>query len=71
MSNPSVKACNQQSPRSSCQLGAEGRVTSKPETDCADALANLFFLLEDYAPPWYTGQLHEQTEKVLRTAGRL
>lgn len=53
------------------ELAAGERDAKSTELDCADVLAELYGLLEDYAPPWYTEQLHERTEKVLRRLGRL
>jgi hypothetical protein len=35
-------------------------------TRAADALAELYDLLEEYAPTWYTQQHHERAESALR-----
>ena len=35
----------------------------------AEALQELYKLLEDYAPAWYTEQIHEKAEKALRMLG--
>lgn len=71
MPNLNVTEFSERSPHMSTNLAAGRSRTTKNEPDCADVLADLYGLLEDYAPQWYTEQLHERTARVLRTVGRL
>jgi len=40
-------------------------------TGAADALAQLYRLLEDYSPSWYEKRHRQKAEGVLRKLGRL
>lgn len=59
------------SPQITEEFGAAERDGNKSETATADALAELYYLLSDYAPPWYTERHHRKTQNVLRLLGRL
>ena len=41
-------------PKVSVEFGADSRDKGKNETDFSDAFEELYGLLEDYAPPWYS-----------------
>ena len=71
MANPSTAHCNQRSPQIHEEFEAAARDVRKPDTATADALAELYNLLKDYAPPWYTESQYQKTEDVLRMLGRL
>lgn len=58
-------------PRMSVEFGAGSRDKGKNEADFSDAFAELYGLLEDYAPPWYTERLHQRAQDALRMIGRL
>jgi len=47
------------------------RNAKKPECAAADALAELHYLLNDYAPEWYTERHNQRTEEALKILGRL
>ena len=45
----------------------EASEMSLPLTQLTDALAELYALLEGYAPTWYTFDHHERAESALRS----
>ena len=52
------------------ELTARVSATSQAESDSAEVIAELYRLLEGYAPVWYTEQLHLRVESALRSTER-
>jgi hypothetical protein len=48
------------------QLGNDASEMSLPPARAADVLAELYKLLEEYGPAWYTEQYHSRAESALR-----
>jgi hypothetical protein len=71
MENLSADQYNGRSQQMSGEFGAAERDAKKSETATADALAELYRLLNDYAPLWYTERHHQRAENVLRMLGKL
>ena len=59
------------SPRINVDSATAAQGVNHAETDFAAALAELYGLLNDYAPPWYSERHYQQTRNVLRKLGRL
>jgi len=52
---------------SSAPTSALPRKRTEFASECAALLSEIHQMLEDYAPVWYTEQLHERTERLLNT----
>jgi len=53
------------------ESGVETRTAHGYEAESVDTLAELYQLLNCYAPQWYTKRHYERTTSVLRNLGRL
>jgi len=62
---------SERSPQMSESFTGVERNAKKPECAAADALAELHYLLNDYAPEWYTERHNQRTEEALKILGRL
>jgi|GEM_PF-6228551 hypothetical protein len=71
MEDQSANQYSERSPQRIEESGPPERDARKFEIASADALAELYDLLRDYAPPWYTERHHQKAENVLRMLGRL
>ena len=71
MENLSVNPCADPSPQTSQEFGVPEQDERRSESVSADALAELYDLLKDYAPSWYTDRHRRRAEDVLRMLGRL
>lgn len=71
MENPSANHFSKLSPQTSRELGADDQDSRRSEIASADVLADLYELLSNYAPAWYTEHHHARTENALRMLGRL
>ena len=61
--------CSERSPRINVESAAQD--VNNTETDLAAALTELYGLLNDYAPPWYSERHYQRTQAVLKRLGRL
>jgi len=52
------------------ELTARVSAASQAKSDSAEVIAELYRLLEGYAPVWYTEQLHLRVESALRSTER-
>ena len=53
------------------RIGVEAKGAYGHEAESVDTLAELYQLLNNYAPQWYTERHYERTTSVLRNLGRL
>jgi len=63
-------AAAQRSVTDALQQGLGGVDTRPETTQLEDALLELYNLLEEYAPSWYTEEHHNRAESALRSLRR-
>ena len=61
------RSINESALASSVATSALPRTRTESANECAALLSEIHRMLEDYAPVWYTEQLHERTERLLNT----
>ena len=71
MEDPMAIQYTKQAPQMEAEFEAEGPAPNHTTTDFADALAQLYRLLNEYAPCWYEKQHRQKAEDALRKIGRL
>jgi hypothetical protein len=55
-----------------CELYQPPDVTrARPTCEASDILSELFVLLEDYAPEWYTQEHHDMLQATLEKMSRM
>lgn len=67
----SAEQSSERLPQMSEKCGGVRGNGKNPESSAADALVELHYLLNDYAPAWYTERHNQRTEEVLKMLGRL
>jgi len=66
MANLIGNEADKRSQQISTEFGASRRDARTSETDSANAPAELYSLLNEYAPPWYTERHQQIAESVLK-----
>lgn len=60
-----------QAPPMEAKFVAQGPAPDHTMIDSVDALAQLYWLLDEYAPSWYEKRYRRKAEDALRKTGRL
>lgn len=71
MENPNANDYFDRPPGMGGEFEAEAPAANQLAVDSADALAQLYQLLNEYAPAWYEEQYQLKAEETLRKLGRL